>query len=155
MDTERLAAKLHLASPRQALIVAAPEAFAPMLAHLADALAAQVDVERRGDDRYDYVHVFVREAAQAPELLTGAADAVAEGGLLWVSYPKTASKRYASDLSRDSDAWAPLYERNLEPVRQVAIDADWSALRFRPVGEIASFTRGFARSEAGKRRSGS
>lgn len=39
-----------------------------------------------------------------------------------------------------------------EPVRAVAIDEDWSALRFRKVEFIKKMTRGFAISEEGKRR---
>lgn len=153
MDAERLAKKLNLTTPRHALVLAAPEAFAPMLAYLRDGLGSEVDTTAR-HDAYDYVHVFVEEAAQAPDLLRGAIDALAQDGILWASYPKKASKRYASDVARDSDAWAPLYQRDFEPVRQVSVDEDWSALRFRPVDAIRSFTRGFARSEAGKRRSG-
>jgi hypothetical protein len=43
---------------------------------------------------------------------------------------------------------------SLEPVRQVAIDEDWSALRFRKVGYIKNITRreSFALSEEAKRR---
>jgi len=152
VDAERLAQKLNLSTPTNALILAAPDAFAPMLAHLRDVLGAEVDQDARPDLAYDYVHVFVERAARAPELLPAAIDALDDGGLLWVSYPKKASKRYASDVSRDSDAWTPLYERDFEPVRQVSVDEDWSALRFRPVDAIESFTRGFAGSEAGKRR---
>lgn len=152
MDAESLAKKLNLASTRDALILAAPDVFAPFLAYLGDRYGARVDREARPDVGYDYVHVFVRDASRAPALLAAAAHASVPGGLLWVSYPKKASKRYASDLSRDSDAWSTLYERNLEPVRQVSVDEDWSALRFRPVDEIRSFTRRFARSDAGKRR---
>lgn len=151
MDTERLAKKLNLKAPRQALILAAPDAFTPMLAYLRDGLGSEVDTTARRD-AYDYVHVFVERAARAAELLPEAIDVLAKAGLLWVSYPKKASKRYASDVSRDSDAWAPLYQRNFEPVRQVSVDEDWSALRFRPVDDIETFTRGVAGSDAGKRR---
>jgi hypothetical protein len=38
------------------------------------------------------------------------------------------------------------------PVRQVSVDDDGSALRFRPVDAIETLTRGPAGSEAGKRR---
>ena len=37
-----------------------------------------------------------------------------------------------------------------EPVRMVAIDEDWSALRFRRVEHIKTMTRSFALTEAGK-----
>ena len=37
-----------------------------------------------------------------------------------------------------------------KPVRMVAIDEDWSALRFRKAEHIKTMTRSFAMSEAGK-----
>lgn len=49
----------------------------------------------------------------------------------WVAYPKAG--QLGTDLNRDSLA-ALLAQRGLRPVRQVAIDAVWSALRFRPAG---------------------
>jgi hypothetical protein len=60
--------------------------------------------------------------------------------VVWVAYPKGTSKRYRSDLNRDS-GWASLGAAGFEPVRQVAIDEDWSALRFRRVEFIKSMTR--------------
>mgnify|MGYP005835701873 CR=1 FL=1 len=38
----------------------------------------------------------------------------------------------------------------MEPVRQVAIDEDWSALRFRRVEYIKTMTRSFAMTLEGK-----
>ena len=49
--------------------------------------------------------------------------------LTWVSYPK--SGQLGTDLNRDSLA-SLLAGSGVQPVRQVAIDGVWSALRFRP-----------------------
>ena len=52
--------------------------------------------------------------------------------ILWVAYPKLSSK-LAGDLSRDIiHALAPSYD--LDTVSQIAIDADWFALRLKRVG---------------------
>jgi microsomal dipeptidase-like Zn-dependent dipeptidase len=40
----------------------------------------------------------------------------------------------------------------LRPVRQVAIDEDWSALRFRRTEQVKTFTRSRAISAAGRKR---
>lgn len=56
------------------------------------------------------------------------ASAVADR-LTWVSYPK--GGQLGTDLNRDVLA-AFLMERGARPVRQIALDATWSALRFRP-----------------------
>jgi hypothetical protein len=53
-----------------------------------------------------------------------------EDAVVWAAFPKGTSKRYESGLSRDGD-WKPLEELGYETVRIVAIDEDWSALRFR------------------------
>ena len=59
------------------------------------------------------------------------------------------SKRFKCDFSRDTD-WAVLGERSFEPLRLVAIDEDWSALRFRRVEFIKTTTRSFAMTKAAK-----
>jgi hypothetical protein len=62
-----------------------------------------------------------------------------EGGHLWLLYPKK-SGRIATDITRDH-GWEPVHEAGFLPVTQVAVDADWSALRFRRREEIREITR--------------
>jgi len=51
--------------------------------------------------------------------------------ILWIAYPKLTSK-LAADLNRDIiHNLAPSH--GLDTVSQIAIDADWSALRFKRV----------------------
>ena len=47
----------------------------------------------------------------------------------WIGYPK--GGKLGTDLNRDRLAQA-LASHGIQPVRQVSIDATWSALRFRP-----------------------
>ena len=77
----------------------------------------------------DAVVAFVRNKA---ELDTGADAAIAAARLdrlAWVAYPKAG--KLGTDLNRDVLA-ALLTGQGVQPVRQVAIDETWSALRFRP-----------------------
>ena len=60
--------------------------------------------------------------------------------VIWLCYPKMTSKNYKCHFNRDS-GWTSLGKYNLEPVRQVAIDDDFSALRFRKVECIKTITR--------------
>ncbi len=77
-------------------------------------------------------------------------NALAEGdAVLWICYPKGSSKRYKCDFNRDT-GWEMLGQLGWEPVRQVAIDEDWSALRFRKASFIRTMTRSFAISSEGK-----
>jgi hypothetical protein len=55
-------------------------------------------------------------------------------------YPKGTSKRYKCEFNRDS-GWASLGQAGYEAVRQVAVDEDWSALRFRKVEHIKTMKR--------------
>jgi hypothetical protein len=58
--------------------------------------------------------------------------------LLWFAYPKGTSKRYTCDFNRDT-GWQVIRNAGFDSVRQVAIDEDWSALRFRRVEYIKSY----------------
>jgi hypothetical protein len=61
-----------------------------------------------------------------------AADAV-----LWFAYPKVTSKTIKGEVNRDT-GWDVLRNAGFDSVRLVAIDADWSALRFRREEHIGS-----------------
>lgn len=50
-------------------------------------------------------------------------------GIAWAAYPKAG--QLGTDLNRDLLSEA-LEERGVQPVRQIALDEVWSALRFRP-----------------------
>ncbi len=65
--------------------------------------------------------------------------------VLWIAYPKKSSKKYTCEFNRDS-GWTTLGAAGFETVRMVAIDDDWSALRFRRVEFVKSLTRDASRS---------
>jgi hypothetical protein len=48
---------------------------------------------------------------------------------VWLGYPK--ARKLGTDLNGDS-LWELLAGNGIRPVRQIAIDETWSALRFRP-----------------------
>ncbi|MCX7028415.1 MAG: hypothetical protein NT061_13235 [Spirochaetes bacterium] len=49
--------------------------------------------------------------------------------VFWVAFPKKTSEKYDSDLNRDV-VWKLMEPLGFGPARNVAIDGDWSALRF-------------------------
>ena len=73
---------------------------------------------------------FVQRQAEVDNACKEALALTAPGGVLWMAYPKK-SGPLKSDLSRD-EGWEPFARAGWRPVSQVAIDATWSALRFRP-----------------------
>ncbi|WP_433447068.1 hypothetical protein ACQPXS_04325 [Streptomyces sp. CA-142005] len=91
----------------------------------------QLDVEAGADAASaDAVLVFVTTSGDLLGADAQAALAAAQrDALAWVAYPK--GGKLGTDLNRDRLA-AALSERGVRPVRQIAIDDTWSALRFRP-----------------------
>ena len=51
--------------------------------------------------------------------------------MLWIAYAKGTSK-VKTDVNRDR-LWAAVQPIGWQPVRQIALDEVWSAMRFKPV----------------------
>jgi hypothetical protein len=77
----------------------------------------------------DVVLAFVRGKADLAAVAGPAIAAARLGKLAWIAYPKAG--QLGTDLNRDILA-AALAGEGVQPVRQVAINETWSALRFRP-----------------------
>jgi hypothetical protein len=87
----------------------------------------------------DIIVAFLKTAGEVPATLEVVVTHYERGKSLWFAYPKKTGS-IKTDLSRDH-GWEPLVGMDLLPVTQVAIDATWSALRFRYRDEIASLKR--------------
>jgi hypothetical protein len=146
-----LFSKLQFKQSDQILLVNAPDEFLPHLAELGDQV--RVDQAPMDAETYDFALVFVKSCAEIAQQAAPVAARLNEDAGLWFAYPKKSSKRYKTDLGRD-DGWQPLGDLGFEGVRQIAIDEDWSALRFRQAGKIKTMTRESSRaiSTAGKER---
>ncbi len=83
-----------------------------------------------GAESSDMILMFVRNAAEFEGGIKGAMDDIVHDGLLWVAYPKGTSS-IETDVNRDI-LWEMSLEHGIRPVAQVAVDDDWSAIRFRP-----------------------
>jgi len=96
---------------------------------------------------------FIITQAELDVASTQLAKACEGDAVLWMVYPKGTSKKYKCEFDRDS-GWSTLGAAGFEPLRMVAVDADWSALRFRRVEHIKTMARNPAGaiSEAGKRK---
>ncbi len=60
--------------------------------------------------------------------------------MVWFAYPKGSSKKYKAEINRDR-GWEALGKKGFEAVRAVAIDLDWSGIRFRQVTFIKTMKR--------------
>jgi hypothetical protein len=96
---------------------------------------------------------FVTTQSQIDALIAELDPKLKGDATIWLCYPKGSSKKYKCDFNRDN-GWDSLGKYELEPVRQVAIDEDWSGLRFRKVDFIKNITRkeSFALTAAAKER---
>jgi hypothetical protein len=84
--------------------------------------------------------IFVKEQKELDTWISEVGPHLEGDVPLWFAYPKKSSKKYKSEISRDS-GWAKIAELKMEPVKQIAIDEDWSALRFRKLEYIKTMTR--------------
>jgi len=143
-------AKLNYNGHAPVLVLNAPESFRP---GLADLVPVRVDRWPAVGAAYPFALVFVTACAEVAALAPPVAAAVGLDAVLWFAYPKKTSRTYTSDISRDA-GWQPLGDLGFEVVRQVAIDDDWSALRFRQAGAIRTLRRDASRrmSAEGRRR---
>jgi hypothetical protein len=126
--------KLNLKAQREIVVFNAPASFERELSQLA---AVKI---LRNPKKLGAVQFALAFAMQQAELdrLSKSLSAHAEGdALLWFAYPKGTSKRYTCEFNRDS-GWHVIRGAGFESVRQVAIDEDWSALRFRRVEFVKS-----------------
>lgn len=91
-------------------------------------------------DETSFVIAFVLSKDDINDVMVSLNDKLSEDVKLWLCYPKKSSKNYKSEINRDK-GWEQLGEQGFEPVRQVSVNDDFSALRFRRVNKIKTITR--------------
>ncbi len=143
--------KLNFKNQPNILILNAPDSFQANI----DAMAAwtNISLNINQSEEVEFAIIFVTKKADTDALIPQIAPKLKGDALLWFAYPKKSSKNYKADFNRDN-GWTAMGEHALEGVRQVAIDADWSAIRFRKVQYIKKITRreSFALSKEAKAR---
>jgi len=110
-----LDAKLQLKKGQKISLVGAPDKIA---------IAAGKSTETAADA----VLVFVKNESELKKNLGRLQKSARAGKLTWVAYPKAG--QLDTDINRDS-LRAIANKNGLDPVRQIAIDDIWSALRLK------------------------
>jgi hypothetical protein len=130
--------KLNLKDQLEILVVHAPSSFEAELAALRN-----VDVLRdpKKTKTIHFALAFATKQAEVDALSKVLVDKAQGDALLWFAYPKGTSKKYTCDFNRDT-GWKVLRDAGFDTVRAVAIDEDWSALRFRRVEFIKPAAKG-------------
>ena len=143
--------KLNFKDQKEILVLNTPTSFDSELSDIADFAEIKKDIKKV--KAIDFAIIFVLTQEQIDNAIDLVFPKLNGDAVLWFCYPKGTSKKYKCDFNRDT-GWEKLGKYNLEGVRQVAIDQDWSALRFRKTEYIKTLTRreSYAISKDGKER---
>jgi hypothetical protein len=80
---------------------------------------------------YPFVLAFAKSLSDADAIAKTVDKALASDGVFWMAYPKGTSKKYkGADINRDT-GHARMGKLGFDGVSLVAIDDDWSAMRFK------------------------
>lgn len=122
--------KLNIGDHKIVHVLNAPESFETELAALKG-----LTVRRTISTGTEFALAFVVTQKELDSVSTKLVKAAQGDAVLWLAYPKGTSKKYKCEFNRDS-GWDVLRKAGFDSVRMVAIDDDWSALRFRRVANI-------------------
>lgn len=119
--------KLQLKDQREIVVLNAPASFEPELKSLK---GVTVHRELKKLAESPFTLAFVTKKSEVDALAGPVTRLAKDDAIVWFAYPKGTSKKYKCDFNRDN-GWDKLQAVGFETVRAVAIDEDWSALRFR------------------------
>jgi hypothetical protein len=128
MPESPLAKKIKLKPGLKAAVINAPENYLDELKH-------DADVAQKLSGKFDWIQIFAKNKKELDALVPKAATALKPDSILWLSFPKGASK-IQTDLTRDK-GWEILQEMDLKWVTLISVNENWSAFALRPykVGE--------------------
>src|SRR6201999_1764647 len=121
--------KLNLGAHQEIVVLNAPESFESELKALKGGKILRDPAKPK---HVNFGIAFASTQAQLDKASKSFAAGSEGDAVIWFAYPKGTSKRYTCEFNRDS-GWQVIVAAGFESVRMVAIDEDWSALRFRRV----------------------
>jgi hypothetical protein len=130
--------KLNFKVHKQILVVNAPQSFGEELSLMEESTQVIHSIEEAGE--IEFTLGFVIDQVAIENFIHSIQPKLVADPIVWIAYPKASSKKYTCAFNRDT-GFGILGEYGFEGVRQVAIDEDWSALRFRRVNHIKIITR--------------
>lgn len=130
--------KLNLGAHTDIVVLNAPDSFEAQLKQLK---GVKVSRDPGKSKTVKFGLAFAITQAQLDAASKTLAAASQGDAVLWFAYPKGTSKRYVCEFNRDS-GWGVIRKAGFDSVRMVAIDEDWSALRFRRVQYMKSAAKG-------------
>jgi hypothetical protein len=122
-----LSEKLLLKDQNKILVLNAPESVEPEIARLP---VASIHRSLKGLREVSFSIAFVTRQKEVDTLAPQLAARAKGDAALWFAYPKGTSKRFNCDFNRDT-GWSAVFAAGFDCVRSIAIDEDWTGLRFR------------------------
>jgi hypothetical protein len=119
--------KLNLKDQQEIVVLNAPSSFEPEMARLA---VMTIHHHLASVQKAGFVLAFVTRKSEVDTLSPQIARRAKGDAVVWFAYPKESSKKYKCDFNRDT-GWDAMNAAGFETVRAVAIDEDWTGLRFR------------------------
>ena len=124
MSDKTIAQKLLIKPGYKILILNPPAGYTALIGELPEG----VTLMKKSSPSADLIQVFIKSKKEMEEQLPRMKESLKAGGLLWVTYPKGASK-IPVDINRDIIA---AYARiGMEAVDNFSVDDTWSALRLK------------------------
>jgi len=124
IDLNSVLKKLRFRGQNPVLLLGAPGEFEKN----SKDFGVPVHTSVRGE--YGFILAFVKSLAEGRKTAKVLKRAAAGGAVVWAAYPKGTSKKYKSDYNRDT-GYALMAQYDLMGVSLVALDDDWSAMRFK------------------------
>ena len=121
-----LAKKMKLKPGARAAILRAPENYVNELKH-------DTEISPKLSGKFDWIQIFAKNKRELDALVPKAAKALKPESMLWLSFPKGASK-IQTDLTRDK-GWEILQAVDLKWVNLISVNENWSAFALRPYKE--------------------
>jgi hypothetical protein len=125
---------MNLKGEKEIVVLNAPASFSPELEELK---GVEIIQDVGGAKEIRYALAFVTKQAEVDAISHEVAPKARGDAQVWFAYPKGTSKKFKCEFNRDN-GWAVIKELGWRGIRMVAIDEDWSALRFRRVEYIKS-----------------
>jgi hypothetical protein len=126
MSDKTLAQKLAIKEGFQVLFVSAPAGYLESLGTLPAGVSLNAPA-----GPYDVIQLFVKGQKELEAVLPPLKARLKPKGYIWVTWLKGAS-RIKTDITRDT-IWPFASTIGLQPVSNIAVDDDWSALRLKIV----------------------
>lgn len=139
--------KMNFKEQEAIFVLNAPDSFLPEMKEMGKSTAIKTNL--KGAKVVPFFIGFVTKQKEVDDLAKAIGALILEDEVVWFAYPKGTSKKYTCEFNRDT-GWKELGKLGFEGVRMVAIDEDWSALRFRRAENIKTMKRSFAMSKEGK-----